>query len=136
MKYPYPLVEVLWIDAYTDHGWEDEVEIREEEVVTVGFLISQNDKGLCIASSTGEDGSHNARIVIPGGMVKKVRTLKNGRTSRTAGSSAKTGEQDYNSGNKDREYRSQGIFVGIQDRPRQRIGPMQPETPAPSKGCP
>ncbi len=77
-KYPYPLVEVYWTDAQTSHGWEEEGEsdIDVPMVVTVGFLVRQNEKGVRLASTVGSDRTHNARIDIPEKMVQSIKELK------------------------------------------------------------
>ena len=77
-NYPYNLVEVLWHDAETTNGWEDEHE--NDPIVplclTVGFLIKENEKLVCIASTTGDDRTHNSRIIIPRGMIQNVKVIK------------------------------------------------------------
>lgn len=78
-KYPYPLVEVLWIDAETDgDGWlsPDEKTPVAPEVITVGFLVYDKDDIIQIASTIAVDKSHNSRIIIPKGMVKSMKVLK------------------------------------------------------------
>lgn len=78
MKYPYPLVEVVWVDAETGHGWEeeDETEPMLPVVVTAGFLLKQTEELVCIASSVSATKNHNGRISIPTGMVKSLKVLK------------------------------------------------------------
>lgn len=129
MKYPYPLVEVLWVDAYTDHGWENEVEVREELVITVGFLVTDNEKGLCIASSTGEDGSHNARIVIPAGMIRQMRTINGRKRKSTKGDQQRTGSQNRESGNETIESGRFSETDRVQDRSWQCLGPKNLGSP-------
>ena len=76
-KYPFQLVEVHWKEAQTGHGWEHEEDLTVEIpiVITVGFLIKENDDGLVIASSVGTDRHSNARITIPKGMVVTRKDL-------------------------------------------------------------
>lgn len=76
-SYPYPLVRVLWVDAATSHGWEskDEREQTVPLVTTIGFLIHENEHLICVASTIGDSGDHNARISIPIGMVKEKTIL-------------------------------------------------------------
>lgn len=77
-KYPYPLVEVQWLDAETSHGWEtvaETVPLEIPVVTTIGFLIEDNDIGIRIASTIGLDKSHNSRITIPKGMVLNITIL-------------------------------------------------------------
>ena len=77
-KYPYPLVEVYWTDAQTTHGWEaeGESEIDTPVVISVGFLVHKNEKGVRLASTVGEDRTHNARIDIPEKMIVSIKELK------------------------------------------------------------
>lgn len=77
-KYPYPLVEVYWTDAQTSHGWEeeDESEIDTPVVISVGFMIRRNEKGVRLASTVGTDRTHNGRIDIPDKMIQTIKELK------------------------------------------------------------
>lgn len=76
-KYPFPLVEILWKDAQTGHGWEhaDDITVEIPTVITVGFLVKENEDGLVIASSVGTDRHNNARITVPKGMVVSRKDL-------------------------------------------------------------
>ena len=77
-KYPYPLVEIQWLDAETSHGWEtvaEKIPLVVPVVTTVGFLIEESEDAVRVASTIGDDKSHNARITIPRGMVKAIKTL-------------------------------------------------------------
>lgn len=77
-KYPFPLVEVNWLDAQTSHGWEDKDEIDSEVpvVTTIGFLLKETEDSVVIASTIGQDKTHNSRILIPIGMIKEKRILR------------------------------------------------------------
>lgn len=79
-KYPYPLVKMEWIDAETTLGWESEGENKPTVplVVTVGFLVFETDDLVSIASTVGDDRSHNSRINIPKGMIKARTVLRKG----------------------------------------------------------
>jgi hypothetical protein len=76
-KYPFPLVEVVWTDAQTSHGWEseEETEIDIPIVTTVGFLIKETESGVRIASTIGADKSHNSRMDIPAKMIVTKKEL-------------------------------------------------------------
>lgn len=77
-KHPYPLAQVTWVDAETTHGWEHafgEIKPSVPTVVTVGFLIYQDENLVSIASTVGDDRAHNARIQIPVGMIKDLKLL-------------------------------------------------------------
>lgn len=76
-KYKHPLVEILWVDAETGHGWEehDEIDVALPTAVTVGFLIRETEDAYLVAS-TYSDTATNARIKIPKGMMKQFTVLK------------------------------------------------------------
>lgn len=76
MKYEYPLVEIIWVDAQADSGWEgiDTEYSLPPEVITVGFLIHSSDSQYVVAS-TYHDGQSNARMAIPSVWVKSKREL-------------------------------------------------------------
>ena len=76
-KYPFPLVQIDWKDAQTDHGWEYEEDLKIEVpvVITVGFLVKENDEAVLIASSVGTDRHSNRRVIIPKGMVIARKVL-------------------------------------------------------------
>ena len=78
MKYPYPVVQVVWLDASTDIGWEDAGESNTEapEVMTVGFQLHKDEKTIVVASTSCKERMTNARITIPVGMVKSIKQLK------------------------------------------------------------
>jgi hypothetical protein len=81
-SWPFDLVEILWDDAGTSSGWENETAIKPEEelVTTIGFLVKKTKKCFIVAASSyynevDEEYCFNARIQIPKGMVKKVKVL-------------------------------------------------------------
>lgn len=80
MKAPFPLVEVIWLDAASDpQGWEaveTMAEVAAEEVWTVGFLVKESANALLIASSVCKEKTCNSRMTIPRGMVKSMRYLR------------------------------------------------------------
>ena len=46
----YPMVKIVWVDAESYDDWEDVAEKREcKEITTMGFLLSDDDKGLSVA---------------------------------------------------------------------------------------
>lgn len=81
MKYDYPLVECLWLDAETSFGWEDvaDADLSLAEAITVGFLLAKNEHYLSIASTTS-GGTCNSRIKIP---IKMIQTLTELKVSKT-----------------------------------------------------
>lgn len=78
MKYPFPVVEVIWLDAESTQGWEDEDESDHEipEVMTIGFLIHKSDAGITVAATACKERTTNNRLKIPAGMVKSIRYLR------------------------------------------------------------
>ena len=79
MKYDKPLVEIIWMDAETTHGWEldDDVDSEQVPIVTVGFLITKADHVVVIASSIDKatGGQSNSRIKIPIAMIDTIKEL-------------------------------------------------------------
>ena len=73
MKFDYPLVECVWLDAETSFGWEEvaDTDLSLAVAVTVGFLLARNEHYLSIASTTS-GGTCNSRIKIP---IKMIQTL-------------------------------------------------------------
>ena len=76
--YKFELVEILWADAATEHGWEDSESLddSEEIAVTVGFPVKESNLHIWIASTYDSSAQHNARIKIPKGMIRKRTVLK------------------------------------------------------------
>lgn len=75
------LVVVDWLDAVADHGWDDASRAKAERVRSVGVLCAVGRDGtLSLAAdfdpSEKHKGDTNRRIVIPGGMVKRVRRVR------------------------------------------------------------
>ncbi len=78
MKYDKPLVEIIWLDAKTEHGWEPDadVELDINAVTTIGFLLQDNENIVVIASSIDrETATNNGRMYIPKGMVVSMNEL-------------------------------------------------------------
>jgi len=78
-KFGLPLVIVEWHDAATGHGWEtiEEVDTKEELMITVGFVVGKGENTIVIASSIDKEqhGQSNSRIKIPLGMIKSIKEL-------------------------------------------------------------
>jgi len=74
----YPLVLLHWDDAASDHGWKDasEVEVKNEQAITVGFVIKETDDHILIAATIDADGNTNDRSQIPKKMIVKRVALK------------------------------------------------------------
>lgn len=78
-KRKYPVVLVLWDDAEVSNSWEElpeeEVELNDSFVETIGFLVRKTAKYYLIASTLS--GTHtNATTKIPVGMVKEFKNIK------------------------------------------------------------
>ncbi len=76
LKFPFPVVQIVWHDASTTYGWEahDEVDVGEELCTTIGFLIARGPETIVVASSI-DDTNNNSRIKIPVGMVKTINEV-------------------------------------------------------------
>jgi hypothetical protein len=74
----YDLCEVWWDDAAgLRHGWMDRTEKpKAQMVLSVGFLIADEEEHIIIAQDTDGEGSHNGRTQIPRGMVKRMKVLR------------------------------------------------------------
>lgn len=78
MKIPYPFVELMWVDAATDHGWQgvgENQDSDEELALTRGWRVKENDAFIWIAATVDEQGNHNQRIKIPKAMIKSQREV-------------------------------------------------------------
>ena len=73
------IVQVEWIDAVADSGWEDKVKAQIDKCITVGFLIDETDEAICIASTVSID-HNNARMHIPKAWIKNRKVLSNETT--------------------------------------------------------
>jgi hypothetical protein len=74
---PKKILKVIWGDAWCSSEWTEEDDIEKfcspEEVVTVGTLVYENEKGILLAGSYIEDqGLYNEVSFIPRGMVASV----------------------------------------------------------------
>jgi hypothetical protein len=71
-------ISIEWLDAASYNGWIDpeESEMDGESVVTIGFLVSENDKEIVISPSVSDDGRVLTATVIPKGWIKKRRYIK------------------------------------------------------------
>lgn len=76
MSHKYPLVHLEWDDAGADNKWltASDIEIDEDTVTTVGFVVKETDRHVIIASTYwGSDV--NATIQIPKKMIVSRKTL-------------------------------------------------------------
>ncbi|HEY8836728.1 MAG TPA: hypothetical protein VIO16_03420 [Dehalococcoidia bacterium] len=74
-------VEVRWSDAAHANGtWRKIKELRRsrrknEPIVSAGIVLSDDKRGMMLASSA-HDGSASGVIIIPRGVIRKVRRLR------------------------------------------------------------
>ena len=68
-------IEIIkWNDAQADADWEETKEPELAECITVGFLVSENRKAICIASTYSEP-FYNAKIHIPKSWIMSRRKM-------------------------------------------------------------
>lgn len=73
----FPIVEVTWDDAAAQKPeWTDEVDIGNNLVRSVGYLVYCKRDYVVIAQDLDGDGEHNGRTQIPRGMVRQLKVLK------------------------------------------------------------
>ena len=58
-----PIVKITWIDAQADAGWE-KPKVDLAKCVTVGFLVAEDDEGICVAGTVSDNMCNNV-ISIP-----------------------------------------------------------------------
>ena len=58
-----PIVKITWVDAQTSAGW-DKPKVDLATCITVGFLVSETEEGICVAG-TVSDGMCNNTMSIP-----------------------------------------------------------------------
>lgn len=81
-KPPYPLVEVVWDDAASNsETWVTTKDIQPpEQVITVGYLVKERKRYVCVASSVPNEDCHEDQIgntmTIPRGMIVTMREIK------------------------------------------------------------
>ena len=68
------IVQVEWIDAVADSGWEAKVSAAIHHCTTVGFLVDETDEAICLASTWSIDQT-NARMHIPKAWIKNRKVL-------------------------------------------------------------
>jgi hypothetical protein len=70
------IIQVSWIDAVADVGWEEKTKANIHHCITVGYLIDETDEALCLASTWSIDQT-NARMHIPKAWIKNRKVLVN-----------------------------------------------------------
>lgn len=78
MARKYPAVLVVWDDAEVSNDWDvqnENAELEEALVETLGFLVKETEKYYLVASTLSGDHT-NARTKIPKGMTKSIQNVK------------------------------------------------------------
>ena len=79
-KYTHPprVVEILWRDAATTHGWRGQSEPGDKETVacrTSGYLLRRTKKEITVSQNLSEYDSTGEWMTIPMSCVSKIRRL-------------------------------------------------------------
>jgi hypothetical protein len=69
------IVYIEWWDALSDCGWEDNVKPNIHPVLSVGFIVSEDDSAFCIAAALSNEQS-NSRLHIPKGWITKIKRVR------------------------------------------------------------
>lgn len=73
------VIQVIWIDAVADAGWESKAKAEVHLCSTVGYLVDETKDAICIASTWSIDQT-NARMHIPKAWIKNRKVLANENT--------------------------------------------------------
>ena len=69
------IVYIEWWDALSDCGWEDNVKPNVHPVLSMGFVVSEDDSAICIAAALSNEQS-NSRLHIPKGWITKMKRVR------------------------------------------------------------
>jgi hypothetical protein len=72
------LVRIEWTDAHGDGGGWMEVDKVSPEVpscATVGFVVAEDDKFICVIQTAGFDGQYYNHLCVPKGMISEIKEL-------------------------------------------------------------
>jgi hypothetical protein len=71
---------VEWIDAYSSSEWMSEEDAmkrpKEIDCLTMGFFLAEDDEIVRLSSSIGKEGCMRDLMIIPKGMIKKIKRLR------------------------------------------------------------
>lgn len=70
------IIQLTWIDAVADSGWETKTKAEIHHCITVGYLVDETDEAICLASTWSIDQT-NARMHIPKAWIKNRKVLAN-----------------------------------------------------------
>lgn len=66
---------IHWVDAVADCEWQTDVKAEIHDCFTVGFIVSETEDAICIASTVSDKDS-NARMHIPKAWIKERKAVK------------------------------------------------------------
>jgi len=69
------IIYIEWWDALSDCGWEDDVKPNVHPVLSMGFVVSEDDSAICIAAALSNEQS-NSRLHIPKGWITKMKRVR------------------------------------------------------------
>ena len=69
------IVYIEWWDAVSEAGWETVEKAEAHPVLSIGFLVAEDDNAICIAAAISHDQS-NSRMQIPKGMISKIKRVR------------------------------------------------------------
>ena len=75
------LVVIHWVDAVSDGGWEEHEKPDIHQVVTAGYIVSETNDAICIASTVSGTFT-NARMHIPKAWIKSRKVIRLETTKR------------------------------------------------------
>lgn len=77
---PGPMVEVEWTDSNGQSGWHDAATsakgFDEQGCRSVGYLIEESERGVCLVAGFGATGMNMDSVTIPKVNVLKVTRLR------------------------------------------------------------
>lgn len=73
------VIQVVWIDAVADSGWESKTKAEVHHCTTIGYLVDETDEAICLASTWSIDQT-NARMHIPKAWIKNRKVILNENT--------------------------------------------------------
>ncbi len=66
---------IEWWDAVSEAGWETVDKTDVQLVLSIGFVVAEDDKAICIAAAVSDEQS-NSRMQIPKGMINSVKRVR------------------------------------------------------------
>jgi len=68
----YPVFAYIeWFDAVAEGEWAEVTEAEAHPCTTLGFIVAENDRAICIASTVSWKDT-NAKLHIPKGWIEKI----------------------------------------------------------------